>query len=222
MESSDFDGKAIILYIRKTCTPANLRPRLTLLVLATTLLLGHSCWSAEEKSLSAKIELKIESAGNSKTNCELDLIESSGPALSKGKRMVCLENHGSLTGSRHSVKDTIACKEQEITYYQSVSFERGLTIALLLHVRKRVDSQHIRFLIISDIAASHQRRGSADLWGRSGSTGAKRAGLIDKPRENARMTVSGLLFARLQTNKIHMDFLSYCEAVRDCCTLPWE
>ena len=41
------------------CTPVCLRPRLTLPVHASTImLLGHRCWSAEEKSLSAEIELR--------------------------------------------------------------------------------------------------------------------------------------------------------------------
>jgi hypothetical protein len=42
-----------------TCKPADLRPRLTLLVRAsTTIFLVRSCWSADEKCLSAKIELR--------------------------------------------------------------------------------------------------------------------------------------------------------------------
>lgn len=43
----------------QTYAPAYLRPRLTLLVHASTImLLRHCCWSAEVKSLSAEIELR--------------------------------------------------------------------------------------------------------------------------------------------------------------------
>jgi hypothetical protein len=52
----------------------------------------------------------------------------------------------------------------------------------------------------------HQRRGSADC-GDTGFTGAKGPGPIDRPREDARMTMSSLSFARLQTSDILIDLL---------------
>jgi len=81
---SHFSGEDHDTLYSQNYTPADLRPRLTLLVHASTIILfAHSCWSAEEKSLSAKIELKIERAGNSKSKSLLDSIESTGGFLKR-------------------------------------------------------------------------------------------------------------------------------------------
>jgi Na+/H+-translocating membrane pyrophosphatase len=89
VEASDcfFSGDGHDTLYSRTCTPADLRPRITLLVLASTIiLLRHSCWSADEESLSAKIELKIERAGNSKMKSLFDAIESARAVLKRREK----------------------------------------------------------------------------------------------------------------------------------------
>lgn len=58
LDSHDLEEGHDALY-PMTCTPAYLGPRLTLLVHASTImLLRHRCWSADQDSLSAEIELR--------------------------------------------------------------------------------------------------------------------------------------------------------------------